>query len=185
MTRVLDKLLLFLYSLAVAAASVIILLEATGLARGLLDWLSYDKLNESLLRQSLVIAVCAVVLLISLRFLYVTLKVSSSHPSSIDQRTDFGDIRISPETIENLTLKAASRVKGVKDLKVRVLVGDTGLDLTVRSVVDGDMSIPAVTEEVQRSVKHHLEETTGIPVYKVSVYVANIVQSQTFKSRVE
>lgn len=178
MTRVVDKLLLFLYSLAIAVAAVLAIVYTSGYMRGLVDW-------ESVTMTTIVISVSAVILLISLRFLYISLRVGGGQPSSIDQRTDYGDIRISMETIENLTLKAAARVKGVKDLKVRANVNDSGLDLTVRAIMDGDLSIPTVTEDVQRSVKQHLEETTGIPVYKVSVYVANIIQSQTFKSRVE
>ncbi|MNN79526.1 hypothetical protein D3C81_1961790 [compost metagenome] len=53
-------------------------------------------------------------------------------------------------------------------------------------MVDGESSIPALTEEMQSAVKQHIEEITGIPVASVSVFIANIVQSApTFKSRVE
>ncbi len=76
-------------------------------------------------------------------------------------------------------------MKGVHDLKARINVGQAGLNIVIRAVVDGDVSIPDITEEVQKTVKGHLEETTGIPVADVSVFVANIVHHQTFKSRVE
>ncbi|HZG55374.1 alkaline shock response membrane anchor protein AmaP, partial [Paenibacillus sp.] len=104
---------------------------------------------------------------------------------SIDQRTEFGDIRISLETVENLALKAANRVRGVKELRARVRVDDSGLDIQLRSVVDGESSIQQLTEEMQRGVKEHVEDITGIPVATVTVYVANVVQSQSFKARVE
>jgi uncharacterized alkaline shock family protein YloU len=52
--------------------------------------------------------------------------------------------------------------------------------------VDGDHSIPELTEEMQSGVKRYVEDITGIPVASVTVFVANIVQtSPTFKSRVE
>jgi uncharacterized alkaline shock family protein YloU len=52
--------------------------------------------------------------------------------------------------------------------------------------VDGEASIPAITEEMQSAVKSHVEEITGIPVASVSVFVANVSQTTpTFKSRVE
>jgi uncharacterized alkaline shock family protein YloU len=38
---------------------------------------------------------------------------------------------------------------------------------------------------MQRGVKEHVEDITGIPVASVTVYVANVVQSQSFKPRVE
>jgi hypothetical protein len=104
---------------------------------------------------------------------------------SIDQRNAFGDIRISLETIENLTLKAASRVKEAKDLKARVHVSEDGLELTVRAVADGESPLPDISGEMQRVIKTQVEEITGIPVSKVSVYIANIAPAKTMRSRVE
>jgi uncharacterized alkaline shock family protein YloU len=126
------------------------------------------------------------VLLISLRFFYISVRRGRTQSPSIDQRTDFGDIRISLDTVENLALKAAYRTRGVKDLKARVRVSQAGLEIVVRTIVDGETSIPEMTEDMQRAVKAHVEEITGIPVAFVSVFVANIVQSSpSFKSRVE
>ncbi|MNM70308.1 hypothetical protein D3C81_819350 [compost metagenome] len=104
---------------------------------------------------------------------------------SIDQRTEFGDIQISVETIENLSLKAASRVRGIKDVKTRIKITESGLNIIIRALVDGESSIPSLTEEVQKQVHDHVQEITGIPVSYVSVYIANLVQSPTIKSRVE
>jgi uncharacterized alkaline shock family protein YloU len=132
-----------------------------------------------------IIALAVFTLLVTCRFFYVAIRRGRSQVPSIDQRTDFGDIRISLETVENLSLKAAGRVRGVKDLKARVSVTDAGLEIMIRALVDGENSIPDLSEEVQRSVKGHLEDVTGIPVAQVSVFVANVTQSTSFKSRVE
>lgn len=126
-----------------------------------------------------------VLFLISIRFFVVSLSRNALSTQSIDQRTEFGDIRISIETMENLALKAALRQRSVKDLRARVHASDTGLDIVLRAVVDGEVSIPQLTEEVQKTVKDYVEEITGIPVTNVSVFIANIIQSNTIKSRVE
>jgi len=55
----------------------------------------------------------------------------------------------------------------------------------IRAAVDGESSIPELSEEMQRLVKGHVEEITGIPVANVSVFIANLIQAHTFKSRVE
>lgn len=186
MVKVLDKLLLLLFSLAVAISSVIVILYAFGLVGDLFDWFAWSELGHSVKDTTTVIVVSAIVLIIALRMLYISLRASRSSAPSIDQRTSYGDVRISLETVENLTLKAASRTKGMKDLKARVQVSDAGIELAIRAVVDGDTSIPDLTEEVQRIVKEHVEEITGIPVASVSVYVANVSSSpQAFRSRVE
>lgn len=185
MVRVVDKLLLFLYSIIIGCLSVFLLVLGFG-------GISIDLMNDfvgdlyRLDSLQITIAVLGVVLFVlSLRFFIVSLSRGSASAPSIDQRTDFGDIRISIETIENLALKAASRQRGVKDLRARIRATDAGLDIVIRAVVDGESSIPVLTEEIQRAVKEHVEDIAGIPVTNVSVFVANIIQTNTFKSRVE
>jgi uncharacterized alkaline shock family protein YloU len=185
--RLLDRLLLFLYSIAVAVVSVAAIAAAGG---GIAD----NDLNQAVSQltggsrsvQGAVIGAAVFLLLVSLRFLIVSVKRSGSSAPSINQRTEHGDIRISVETVENLALKAASRTRGIKDLRARVRVAESGLEILIRAFVDGDGSIPALSEEMQRSVSSHIEELTGIPVAEVSVYIANVTQAPSaYKSRVE
>lgn len=181
MARIVDRILLFLYSLAVGTLTVLYILILT------------DSIPDSSLQfpdrttQLIVgITVAVLLLLLSLRFLYVSLRRGRSAAApSVDQRTEYGDIQISMETIENLSLKAAARVKGVRDLRSRIRVSQAGLEIMIRAVVDGEHSLPLLTGEVQRQVHEFVQETTGIPVADVSVYIANVAQAPSFKSRVE
>ncbi len=183
----LDKLLLFLYSSAIGICAAV----AFGVG---LNWVQEQWLTnfvrdvyggQAKWLQAVILAVSAVLFLISLRFFYLSVRRGSVSAPSIDQRTEFGDIRISIETVENLALKAAGRQRGVKDLRARIRISEAGIDISMRAVADGETSIPALTEEIQRTVKAHVEEITGIPVSGVSVFVANIIQTTNFKSRVE
>ncbi|WP_334071680.1 MULTISPECIES: alkaline shock response membrane anchor protein AmaP [Paenibacillus] len=179
MAKILDRLLLFIYSLSIGALSVIAILlltEAIPL-----------ELDKSMERPAWIagIAIAAVLFLLSLRFFYISIRRDRNSLSSIDQRTEYGDIQISTETIENLAYKAASRVRGIREVKTRIRITESGLDIMVRALVDGDTPIPTLTEEVQKQVHDHVEEITGIPVSYVSVYIANLVQSPVIKSRVE
>jgi len=136
--------------------------------------------------QTTVLSTAAVIFLLSAHFFFVSLRRKRKLlPTSIDKRTEFGDIQISVETIESVVLKAAYRVRGVVDLKARIRTDESGLVVTIRTVVDGETAIPNMIEDVQRQVRDYVQEITGIPVSFVSVYVANIVQTQTFKARVE
>lgn len=183
--RIVDKLLLFLYSIMIGAISIFIAcIGFKWISRGDLIEL-IDGLNTTPSIQITLIVIGLLLLLISIRFFIVSLHRGTASAPSIDQRTDYGDIRISIETIENLALKAASKQRGVKDLRARIRATDSGLDIVIRAVVDGESSIPALTEDIQRSVKEHIEEIAGIPVTNVAVFVANVIQSGTFKSRVE
>ncbi|MDP4096739.1 alkaline shock response membrane anchor protein AmaP [Paenibacillus sp. P96] len=179
MAKFVDRLLLFLYSLSIGITSVIAILLLSGVIPPQLDNLDGRKLWMT----ALIVAI--VLLLLSVRFIYVSFRRNRTSMPTIDQRTDYGDIQISVETIESLCLKAASKSRGVSDLKSRVKVTESGLDITIRAVVEGDMSIPVLTSDIQKAVHDHLEEITGIPVANVSVYIANVTPSAAFKSRVE
>lgn len=179
MPKILDRLLLFIYSLSIGIISAIAILLVTNAVP--VELKQYD--NRSWIIAA--ISVAALLFLLSIRFFYISIKRDRGSLPSIDQRTEYGDIQISVETIENLSLKAASRVRGIRDVKTRIRITDSGLEIIVRALVDGETSIPELTGEVQKQVHDHVEEITGIPVSYVSVYVANVVQSPAIKSRVE
>lgn len=179
MAKILDRLLLFIYSLSIGVICVFAILLMSGLVP------SPGELLDAATLQITIIVVAVVLFLLSIRFFYIAIHRDRSQVPSIDQRTEYGDIQISVETIENLCLKAASRVKGVKDLKARIHVSEAGLEIMIRAVVDGDASIPNMTSDVQKQVHDYLQETTGIPVANVAVYIANVAQSSAIKSRVE
>jgi uncharacterized alkaline shock family protein YloU len=185
--KILDRLLLFLYSVAVGALAILAILAASGVFEtSSLTRFVQDLAGASRDVQGAVIGISAVILLASLRFFIVSVRRAGASAPSIIQKTDHGDIRISVETVENLALKAASRTRGVKDLKTRVRVADAGLQIMIRAFIDGDGSIPAMSEDMQRTVSQQVEEATGIPVAEVSVYIANVTQAPaSFKSRVE
>lgn len=185
--KVWDRLLLFIYSLAIVVASAFVVAVALGAFS--MEWLTEvvdQTTGDYRPLQIGVIVVAAVLILISLRFLVLSVGRLNAAAPTINQRTEHGDIQISIETVENLALKAASRSKGVKDLRARVRVAEAGLHITIRAFVDGEGSIPTLSEDMQRTVSQQIEETTGIPVSDVTVYIANVTQAPTtFKSRVE
>lgn len=183
--KIMDKFLLFVFSLASVIVTFIAILIGFRLVDNSVVKRFVNSIYESEIVQISFILSATILLFIGFRMLFISVRRTSANAPSIKQRTDFGDIQISLETVENLSLKAAGRTRGVKDLKARIRVTDAGLEIIIRTFVDGEISIPNVTEEVQRSVKTHIEEITGIPVAAVSVFVANITQTQTFKSRVE
>lgn len=179
MAKILDRILLFIYSLSIGILSIVTILLVTKAIP-----FDFGSIGENNLITASVIVGC-ILFLLSLRFLYISIKRDRHSLTSIDQRTEFGDIQISVETIENLAFKAASRVRGIRDVKTRIRITEAGLEIMIRALVDGESAIPALTEEVQKQVHEYVEEITGIPVYNVSVYIANVVQSPVIKSRVE
>ncbi|WP_454191905.1 alkaline shock response membrane anchor protein AmaP [Paenibacillus sp. Marseille-Q7038] len=179
MAKILDRLLLFIYSLSVGIISVLIILLLSGLAPNIVP----SQYNE--MTTIIVISAAAVLFLLSMRFFYISVRRDQGSLPSVDQRTEYGDVQISMETIENLCLKASSKFRSVRDVKSRIHVTEAGLEITIRAIVDGESSIPQLTTELQKAIHDYVQEITGIPVSHVSVYIANLVQSPNYKSRVE
>jgi uncharacterized alkaline shock family protein YloU len=187
MAKMFDRLLLFIYTFIIACTMIILMCMTFG-------WIGYkfaenylDNLyNEPLVRNSLLI-VSIVFLVISVRLFYLAVRRNQTQSPSIDLPSTNGNVSISIETIQNVALRASGKIKGLNELKARIQMKDSGLEIDLRTKIDGESSIPRITEDVQRIVKEQVELLTGIPVAKVSVYIANIVTASapTFKSRVE
>lgn len=182
-----DRILLFLSSVAAAFVSVV----AVGLTFG---WVGRGQASawlNALYNEPLIRGICAaaavMALLISLRLIYLSVRAGRDRFPSINQRNAYGDVRISYEAVHHLALQAAGRIKGLQETRARVRAAEKGLEIELSTLADGDTSIPALSEETQRSVKSHIEEMTGIPVAGVSVYIRNVGTSSppVFKNRVE
>mgnify|MGYP000103164748 CR=1 FL=1 len=187
MAKMFDRLLLFIYTFIIACTMIVILFMTFG-------WISYNfaenylhnLYNESLVRNSLLI-VSIILLVISVRFFYLAVRRNQTQSPSVELPSTNGNVSISIETIQSVALRASGKVKGLNELKARIQVKESGLEIDLRTKVDGESLIPQITEDVQRIVKEQVELLTGIPVAKVSVYVVNVVTASapTFKSRVE
>lgn len=166
-----DRLLLFVYSLAAAALALLIAAQV----------LDYDWLQQILYFYPHELLVSAILLfLVSLRFLFFRTG-TSREPQAIVQKTDHGDVRISVQTLESLTERAARLVRGVSDLKTRVYPIEGGVRVAIRVTVEPDMDIPQISSTVQQKVKDYLESTAGVTVQKINVHVNDTAKGQQAK----
>lgn len=185
MAKFFDRLFLFFFSLSVCIVSAAVLVAALGVIdanhtlNAVRDVFEFSWLNNT------VIISAFVLFLLAVRYTYISVRVQNPRKSSYNLVTSLGEIMISIDTIENLALKAASTVRGVKDIKAKVKISQQGLELAIRVVVDGVHAIPVLTEEIQQQVTKEVTEITGVQVSNVSVFVSNIIQNQSVKRRVE
>jgi uncharacterized alkaline shock family protein YloU len=91
------------------------------------------------------------------------------------QQGPLGEVRICFKAVENLVLKAAKGVPGVRDTKTKIVYSEHGLVIFLRAVTYPDQSIPIVTAELQAAVKEHVEHITGSVVSEVKVMIENVV----------
>lgn len=118
-----------------------------------------------------------VVLLACVYFAKVTRRRKEPVIEGITQRTAYGDVLISLDTIENVALKVASRTRSMYDWKAQVRVGEQGIALSFEAYVDGEAEIPPMSEDVQRAVKEAVERIAGVPVTTVGIRILNMTKT--------
>jgi uncharacterized alkaline shock family protein YloU len=185
---VIDRLLLFLCSIGLAVLALVVCL--TGLQIGIQPELvraGMERFYQDLGWRWVTAAVSLSVLLISLRLLLVSLSRKKRIDPGVEHKTEVGYIHISLSTIESIALKAARRVKGVRDLTARIRhqAQQGSVTIGLKITVDGETPIQPLSEQLQQLVKEQVKAITGVEVSQVSVYVAQTVQPDKTRICVE
>ena len=121
------------------------------------------------------IVVSIVWFILGLRFLFY--RISSHDVDFVVLPGEFGNIRISFETIRQLSNRTGKSVKGVQEFDTRVRNGQQGIWLAIRVRVLPDLDLNAMSREIQSAVKEYVENTTGVTVERVTVHVAELASS--------
>lgn len=183
-----DRILLFLFGLGFAALAVF------GLLIGLQIFIGQQEVvigleqfyRDAALRWA-VAGVSLFAFLISLRFAWFGLIRKKEVDPGVERETEMGHIRISLKTIESLAVKSARRVRGIRDLTARVRHHDnqSSIGIGLKIIVDGETPIQNLSEQLQLTVKEQVEKIAGISVDQVSVYVAQTIQPDKSRVRVD
>ncbi len=108
-------------------------------------------------------------------------------------KNKLGEIRIADDVILAIAGLAATEAKGVSTLAggitnerittsdvknlgkaVRINVADNTVDVRIAVVLDGTVTIPECSSEIQERVKNAIESMTGMEVTEVQVIIAGV-----------
>ncbi len=144
-----------------------------------LEFLSTDRINfylEGIKGNYIYVGVGLAILLLSLRAFIIGVKSENENlrMTYLVQRTDYGEIKISSETIVGLVENISSKFTGIKNIvtKVNIIEGQIFIDL--KGEVYPEINIPETTKELQNKVKEHVENCTGVNVNEIKVIISNI-----------
>lgn len=149
-----------------------------------------EKISEYLLKEVLPNRNASIILLIielaffviSLVFLFSGFRVKKER-KAVTRFTNIGEIKISLNTIESISLSATKKMSGVKECKAQVWKNGEGVIIAIKTVVLTDINIPTLLEDIQVKVKKSVEDSTGVVVNEVRALVDNVYSG--YKSRVE
>ncbi len=132
---------------------------------------------SSVIMKIAISGVLAIFVLLSVRAIFCGL-AEKKKVATLAATTNEGGIYINIDTISDLALKAVKKVDGVKEVRVRSTMGETGVNIALKLSMVFDAVIPEVSSAVQQSVKSDVESYCGIKVEKITVQVDNSIQAQ-------
>ena len=177
--QTLDKFIIGILSLGYMVASVFLVIIALG-------WTSPLTYVENYLlyitNRWLLGLLGTVIFIVSLTLFLGSFRIKPVKTTVIHE-TSLGRIKITRPALEHLVVKAAKSTQGIREVKPFLKSSADELAVQLKIQVLPDVSIPNITEELQKKVKEYLLKTAGITVNEIKVIVNKITWET--KSRVE
>ncbi len=164
----LDRLLLTVYTIALMVFSALTVIVTAG-DTGLFNALRLALLNPE--GRLITGGISLLVLVSSARLLY-----SSFRPlrMRVVHETEFGEVSISREAVENLVQRVSKQVRGVREVRPRVSLGAGGIEADLRVWVSPDVNVPELARQLQTSLHRAIQDVVGVELITLSVRVENI-----------
>jgi uncharacterized alkaline shock family protein YloU len=94
---------------------------------------------------------------------------------SVTQKTSFGEVKISLNSLKHLIFKVLKKMEKIKESKSSINILRTGgINIDLHLVLKEDVNIPEISEKIQRELKDYLLETTGIEVKEIKIYIDKV-----------
>lgn len=169
--RFMDRFLMLLYTLGVMAALFVIGLAAAGWTTPVNAFQRY-LMNDT--ERSVIALVVIIYLIMSIRFFLQSLATEKRPVQAIVHETDMGQVRITAEALENLVIRVVNQVRGVREVKPRVVCTPEGINIYVRVTLSPETNIPKTSDEIQNNVTNYMDEVAGIKIKTVKLLVDGI-----------
>ncbi|MBS3887154.1 MAG: alkaline shock response membrane anchor protein AmaP [Dethiobacter sp.] len=165
-----ERIYLCLLALSLAAAGIV--LGAVATAYFPLDFLRTSL--EAVYGNRNFIVLAGVMILLAVAVMVAGLR-RSERVETILLHGPLGEVRICFKAVENMVLKASKSIKGIREIKTKIVFSDNGVVIFLRAVIYPEQIIPQLTAELQAVVKDDVEKITGSSVAEVRVMIENIV----------
>lgn len=92
----------------------------------------------------------------------------------INKITEYGEIKISAETVEGLVQHVSNKFSTLHNIKIKVDMVDGQIYINLIGEVTPDINIPDITSKLQEKTKNHVESCTGLKVAEIKVYISKV-----------
>ena len=99
---------------------------------------------------------------------------------AVSQKTSFGEVRISLNSIKHLILKVLKEIKEIKEVRPEINLQKTGeVKVNLHLGVEQDIKIPELSEKIQKKIKDYLLETSGIELKEIKIHIDKVFYEVT------
>jgi len=175
--KIFQRLSIIFFSLILSVLSLLVVLYAAGLERPVQEVISFAL--RDLTSRWITGIVGAGILFLSL---YNLVKIFTTDRRIANTEHIFigenklGQVSMSVNALENIVIKAARQVEGVREAKPKIKSTPEGVAIYLRTVVTPAVSIPEVSEELQNKIKERVRHFAGLDAVEIRVFVENVAQ---------
>ena len=174
----------FIDKTILALFSIIILLISIALCFFTLDWIELNTINDVLkaIKNSKGITICVsvVLILLSIKGIFFKAKTATKEKSAdgILLKNENGKLVISKETVENIVNGVAKGFSGTQNVSTKLSVINNNISVLVNLQIVGDISISALSIDLQNKIKEAVKRVTNLELKEVNIRVKNISDIQ-------
>jgi uncharacterized alkaline shock family protein YloU len=96
---------------------------------------------------------------------------SSREKGFILQRTEYGDLNISMNAMENMVKKCVDMNDALKVTQTKILHTRDGVIVSIRILLENGVNIPMIVGALQKQTKQYITSCSGVDVKEVRVFV--------------
>ena len=174
--KLLDRFINFIFSLVMLVISVVVLLV-------IFNFIDSNYINGLLNEyvwgdgyRVITIIVSSIIFLAGLKTTIFLSDFKKKRKIPIMVSSENGSVQIAGETIESTAKAVARSHEEVKDVNVKMVNKNKGVDIYMSILVIQDTNIRTITRQIQEEVKEKIHETTGVLVLNTDIKVKNIVE---------
>ena len=94
---------------------------------------------------------------------------------TISQKTSFGEVKISLNSVKDLILKVLDKISEIKEVKPEISLQKTGeVKVVLHTCIKQDVNIPEFSEKIQKKLKEYLLETSGVELKEIKIHIDKI-----------
>ena len=183
--KFLDKLISFIFAIAILALAVTVVLVTTGYvsADRVYSILHEYVFSASASEKALIVACVVILAVLKVTILNSSIKSKDKGPILVE--TNHGMIEISQDTIENTVRSVASEFPEIKEVQAKMIKQSKGIKIYADVSVLANTNIRQLTGDLQERIEEVIDETIGIKILSTNIKIKNIYDRSKKNSKVE